>query len=56
MANTETILVNIPNKIAKKFGDRKKKSRSPNLWSLLAIFNPKLYWDLVEKINNKRRR
>ena len=63
MANTradcphiwDTVFVSIPNKISKRFGDRKKKTRAANPWAILAAFNPKKFWDMMEKMNGRRK-
>lgn len=63
MANTrqdnpfevQEIEVIVPNKIRKRMGEAKKKTRKANPWAILAALNPKRYWDMMEKMIGKRK-
>lgn len=44
------VLVNVPNKIAKKCRRKFKKKHSSNMWDMLRMFHPKLFVDATAKM------
>jgi len=58
MTNTETepqfVLVNIPNKIAKKCRRKFKKRHSSSTWDMLRMFHPKIFFDAMDKMKGRK--
>lgn len=50
----EFILVEIPNKIARRFRQKSRKKHSGNTWEILRRFHPKLFFSLIEKMRGRK--
>lgn len=49
----QLVMVNVPNKVAKRMRSKNKKTAPKHHWDMLRMFHPKRFINLMQKIKGK---